>query len=139
MTVNYDLKKYQTVSNSSNLTAIRGVYHDNITADLTLRVRSPPDTGPLDFALFGPAIKTPDGFEEGLSDRSPEDIFGIVQECRQTWQERVVDASRIVPAVPAGERTQLPFQEFWRLNNEPELLAGIAPYLARAGEKLFHF
>jgi hypothetical protein len=131
-----NLEHCTRVSNSRMLTRISGVYKDNLRADVGLRVRHTPPKG-FEFSLFGPAIQSPDGFEEGASYRTATDLFSIVEDCRKKWVHHVLKYSRRLPNEESTTRFEFPFVKRWDFSSEPQILEEIAPQLAVAGNELF--
>lgn len=60
------------------------------------------------------------------------ELFAKVQQCRQAWQQSVVEAWEI-----GNNARRFPFRREWNLKERPELLARVAPNLAVAGDRLF--
>ena len=133
MRVPYNLRDYQTVSNSDNFTNLVGIYPDNIPFEVQLRVD--PHRDGFFFLLFGPSVTVPD--VQGISKRSAKDIFLLVEECRKKWAEQIVSLNQPVPKPTGGMRNEFPFQEYWDFCADPKLLKKAAPQLARAGNRLF--
>lgn len=56
-------------------------------------------------------------------------LWGAVQECRETWHEQVIDR--------LSDYDQLVFQRYWDISSAPQHLASALRPLAEAGAKLF--
>jgi hypothetical protein len=133
MSLQFDLGKHRTVSNSGMFTNTVGIYPDNIPFDIQLRVD--PHRDGFSFLMFGPSVTVSD--VQGVSMRSAKELFLLVEECRKAWADRIVDLTRAVTKATGGMRNELPFQDNWDLAKEPALLEQAAPHLALAGNRLF--
>ena len=128
----FDLRRYETVLNP-------GVCDDDIAqADLGIRIISTSKDADCsyDFSLFGPMIKNSDAQMNGLSFRNKYDMIALAGECRDTWRKALIE-HRYRMEIDGKPRFLFPFQEKWDLHLEKEILDGIIPTLARAGENLF--
>jgi hypothetical protein len=132
MSLQFNLRDHQTVSNSETFTDLVGIYPDNIPFDIQLRID--PHRDGFFFLLFGPAVTLTD--VQGISKRSEKEIFLLAEECRKKWTECVVSFSREASVSTGGIRAELPFQEEWHFS-KPDLLKQAAPQLALAGNRLF--
>jgi hypothetical protein len=132
-----DLEAHRTVANGDVAAGFPATNSDNLETGLALRIkREARDDGPFEFMLFGGRQLKPGEFFLGYSNRSEADVFAAVEECREEWKQGVVDLERAVEREGKPDH-EWPFQARWNFQEEPQLLAAVAPRLALAGHKLF--
>jgi hypothetical protein len=130
MTVVFDLGPHRTVSNSPDLERAGARISGNVDGDILLTLRSIQKG--FDFHL----VDMVSGHEvKGVSNRN--DIFQRADDCRTIWYDNIVCYSRPAPDPAGGLRNDQPFQQRWKLEDEPGLLQEMAPRLALAGDTLF--
>jgi hypothetical protein len=125
-----DLREHQTVSNTG------AKDNDSVQVNFGIRINSLDNKGGgFDFQLFGPLIVSPELHFSGISNRSATEMFGLAEECRNTWKSELVDR-KARTEVDGVTKFGLPFQDKWDFQ-DTGLLVDIVPRLARAGENLF--
>lgn len=130
-----NLDKFRKISNSGGFTTVPGVHKDNIEADVGLRVTSS-ESGGFCFTLFGPAIRSAGGLEEGTSKRSAINVFPIVEICRQQWIKYVIERNVLLSS--GGQSAfDFPFEKQWNFRKTPQVLEEVVPKLALAGDRLY--
>lgn len=125
------------VSNSGQLSQVPGLHEDNLERDVGLIIRF---LKPLDqFLLFpyGKLFPPPKTWDTEIP-LTPLQLFRHVEDCRQVWQDVVVNYQEVGPNPAGGMRNVFPFQEWWDFRERPELLRAAGPRLALAGAQLFY-
>lgn len=129
-----------TIDNTSGFTSISGLHETNLQRDIGIFIRES-NSG---FSII------PNGNQGFFSPNKPwaaeclltsTSLFECVDECRQTWQQTLVDGNGAFEARTkpvGGKENYYFFQRQWDFAGEPQVLQQRAGKLALAGAKLFY-
>ena len=135
MQFSLDLDRHHTVSNSGDLTLIPRIRADGIAADIGIEISG---DNPFEFRLFGRALDLVEGLQDGISMRTVEDVFGIVEDCRRCWAAEIVDLKVQKQDLSERPNYEFPFQKNWSFDDTWEkTIHDAVARLARAGDDLF--
>lgn len=123
------------VSNTSGFSSLRGIEKDSLIRNGALEIKLAGALGPFSVSAYGPLFLPPKTWSTNIA-LSPEELFELTQECRMTWQTKIIDYVKIKRTSFSDKKT-FPFQNAWDFRTQPELLAEQCPHLALAGERLF--
>ena len=142
----YDLnaENHRTATSSTAAEILSGTFEIReedigITADLALHITNRKGGG-FNLLLFGPAVKSINAHNAGISRHPKNDILTLVQDCRRAWEKAVVCLQR---QHPSGKPPFFyPFQVCWDFSEEKvqsgeNFLSTAMPSLAVAGEELY--